>query len=104
MMLVPFHVPAGAIAVVAGFVALFVLKGGPLHRRSGMMFVYAMLVLTFSGLVMAIGRAGSALNISAGTVTAYLVITSLITVRPPTAATRRIEPGAMLAALAPGRT
>ena len=104
MMLVPFHVTAGAIAVVAGFVALFVLKGGSLHRRSGTIFVYAMLVMACSGLVMAIGRAGSALNISAGTVTAYLVITSLITVRPPSAGSRRVERGAMLAALALGPT
>ncbi len=104
MVLVPFHVTAGVIAVVTGFVALLVLKGGTLHRRSGMIFVYAMLVMAFSGLVMAIGRAGSALNISAGTVTAYLVITSLITVRPPSAGSRRIERGAMLAALALGPT
>lgn len=104
MILVPFHVTAGAVAVVAGFVALFVLKGGSLHRRGGMIFVYAMLVMAFSGLVMAIGRAGSAMNISAGTVTAYLVITALITVRPPSAGSRRIERGAMLAALALGPT
>jgi uncharacterized membrane protein len=102
MMLVPFHVAAGAIAVVAGFVALHVLKGGTLHRRSGTIFVYAMLVMAFSGLVMAMGRVGSALNIAAGTVTAYLVITSLITVRSPSAGSRRIERGAMLAALALG--
>jgi uncharacterized membrane protein len=104
MVLVPFHVAAGAIAVITGFVALFVLKGGTLHRRSGMIFVYAMLVMACTGLVMAIGRAGSALNISAGTVTAYLVITSLITVRPPSPGSRRIERGAMLTALALGPT
>ena len=102
MVLVPFHVAAGAIAVITGFAALFVLKGGTLHRRSGMIFVYAMLVMACTGLVMAIGRAGSALNISAGTVTVYLVITSLITVRPPSPGSRRIERGAMLAALALG--
>jgi len=90
--------------VVAGFVALYVLKGGALHRRSGMVFVYAMLVMASSGLVMAIGRPGSTMNISAATVTAYLVITSLMTVRTPSAASRRIERGAMLAALALGPT
>ena len=46
MILLPFHVAAGIIAVVAGFVALYVLKGGRLHRKSGMIFVSAMLVMS----------------------------------------------------------
>jgi uncharacterized membrane protein len=104
MMFVPVHVTAGVLAVVAGFVALVVLKGGTLHRRSGMIFVYAMLVMAGSGLVMAIGRAGTALNIAAATVTAYLVITSLVTVRPPSAGSQWIERGAMVAALILGPT
>lgn len=104
MVLVPFHVTAGVIAVVAGFVALYVLKGGPLHRRSGTIFVYAMLVMALSGVVMAIGGVGSALNISAGLVTAYLVTTSLLTVRPPSAGSRQVERGVMMAALALGPT
>ena len=45
--------------------------------------VYAMLVMSLSGAVMAVGRAGAALNIPAGLVTAYWSITSLATVRPP---------------------
>ena len=104
MILVPFHVTAGVIAVVAGFVALYVLKGGPLHRRSGTIFVYAMLVMSLSGVVMAIGGVGSALNISAGLVTAYLVTTSLVTVHPPSAGSRQVERGVMMAALVLGPT
>jgi uncharacterized membrane protein len=100
--LVPVHVTAGAIAIASGFVALYVLKGGKLHRKSGMVFVFAMLVMSMSGAVMAVGRAGAALNIPAGLVTAYLVVTSLLTVRPPSARTRSIERGAMVAAFALG--
>jgi uncharacterized membrane protein len=100
--LVPFHVTAGVIAIVAGFVALYVLKGGRLHRRSGMVFVYAMLVMSLSGAVMAIGRASAPINVQAGLVTAYLVITSLATVRPPSAGLRRLERMAMVAAFAIG--
>ena len=48
-----------------------------LHRKSGMVFVYAMLVMSLSGAVMAVGRPGAAINIPAGLVTAYLVITAL---------------------------
>jgi uncharacterized membrane protein len=102
MRLVPFHVTAGVIAIVAGFVALYVLKGRKLHRRSGTIFVYAMLVMSLSGAVMAVGRAGAAMNIPAGLVTAYLVITSLITVRPPSAGSRRLDRAAMVAAFVIG--
>ena len=102
MTLVPLHVLGGAIAIVSGLVTLYVLKGGRLHRRSGTIFVYAMLVMSLSGAVIAVGRAGAAMNIPAGLVTAYLVITSLLTVRPPSAGSRRAERGAMLAAFALG--
>ena len=102
MTLVPFHVIGGALAIASGFTALYTLKGGTLHRKSGTIFVYAMLIMSLSGAVMAVGRAGAAMNIPAGLVTAYLVITSLITVRPPSAGSRRAERGAMLTAFALG--
>jgi hypothetical protein len=102
MILLPFHVIAGIMAVVAGFVALYVLKGGRLHRKSGMIFVGAMLVMSLSGAVMAMFGRASALNVTAGLVTAYLVITALATVRPPSAASRRVDRAAMVAAFAIG--
>jgi uncharacterized membrane protein len=102
MKLVPFHVLAGTIAIVAGFIALYSVKGLKLHRKSGMVFVVAMLVMSISGTVMAFGHPGTALNVPAGLVTAYLVITSLATVQPPSAGSRRREQAAMLAAFAIG--
>src|SRR5439155_26755 len=102
MILLPLHVIGGAVGIAAGFVALFALKGATLHRRSGTIFVCAMLVMSLSGAVMAVGRAGAAMNIPAGLFTAYLVITSLMTVRPPSERSRRVERGAMLAAFALG--
>ena len=39
------HLATGALALVFGYVALYVRKGAPLHRRSGMLFVYAMLAM-----------------------------------------------------------
>ena len=100
--LIPVHVIGGTIAMLSGFVALYALKGARLHRKSGTIFVYAMLVMSLSGAVIAVGRPGAAMNIPAGLVTAYLVITSLLTVRPPSARSRRVERGAMLAAFALG--
>ncbi len=100
--LVPLHIIGGAIAIAAGFVALYALKGGTLHRKSGTIFACAMLVMSLSGAVMAVGRPGAAVNIPAGLVTAYLVITSLATVRSPFAGSRRLDRAAMVAAFAIG--
>jgi uncharacterized membrane protein len=102
MTLIPIHVIAGVIAMVSGFVALYAFKGARLHRKSGTLFVYAMLAMSLSGVVIAVGRPGAAMNIPAGLVTAYLVITSLLTVHPPSAEARRVARGAMLAAFGLG--
>jgi uncharacterized membrane protein len=98
MSLIPFHVVAGTIAILTGFVALFALKGSPLHRKTGRIFVYAMLVMSLSGAVIAIGRFGAAMNIPAGLVTAYLIVTALLTVQRSSPRTRQVERGAMVAA------
>lgn len=74
------HVVAGSIALVSGAIALYALKGARLHRKSGMFFVYAMLVMASTGAVMATleGKPGS---IAGGTLTFYLVFTGLRTAR-----------------------
>ena len=102
MSLLPIHVIGGVIAIATGFVALYVVKGGSLHRSSGTIFVYAMLVMSLTGAVAALSHPGTAMNVPAGLVTAYLVVTSLLTVRPPSAASRRVERAAMVAAFALG--
>jgi succinate-acetate transporter protein len=102
MTLLPLHVAGGVIGILSGLIALYVFKGGTLHRKSGMVFVYAMLVMSLSGAVVAVGRPGALMNVPAGLVTAYLVITSLLTVRSSSARTRQVERGAMVAAFALG--
>lgn len=97
MTLIPFHVTGGAIAIVSGLVALYAIKGRQLHRKSGTTFVCAMLVMALSGAVMAVGHAGAEINIPAGLVTAYLVSSSLLTVRGPSVGFR-VERIAMVAA------
>ena len=44
-MLLPIHVAAGGLALVLGAVALLAKKGGTIHRRIGLLFVYAMAVM-----------------------------------------------------------
>ena len=75
------HIAAGVLAVLAGYVAIFAAKGAGLHRRSGMLFVWAMLVLGVSASVVAIARdlPGSRLG---GPLAAYFAITALTAVRP----------------------
>lgn len=99
------HIIAGGLSLAAGYVALYAAKGGTLHRKSGILFVYAMLVMCSFGVVLAIAHgAWAEVNISAAILTAYLVITALLTVRRPTLTPRWIDPALMLVALAVGLT
>ena len=58
-MLLPIHIAAGGLAIVLGAVALSVKKGGTIHRRSGLLFVYAMLIMAVSASILSLvkGRA-----------------------------------------------
>jgi hypothetical protein len=94
------HIIAGLLALGSGAVALAVLKGGRLHRRSGTIFVYAMLFMAASGALMAIVRMQS-VNIMAGVLTFYLVLTAMLTVRKPEAP-RVIHVAAMTIAIVGG--
>jgi uncharacterized membrane protein len=99
------HILAGSLGLVTGYVALYAVKGAPLHRRSGMVFVYAMLTMCVFGTLIAVVRGvAPAVNVLAGVLTAYLVITSLTTVRPLGARARWLDPALMLVALAVGLT
>ena len=97
------HILAGSVGIIAGFVALYSAKGAPLHRKAGIVFVYVMLATALVGMAIATVRGvAPAINIPAGTLTAYLVITSLATVRPPFEGSRQVAFAAMLVALAVG--
>ena len=47
------HIIAGLLEPTSGTVALSAPKGAKLHRKSGIILVYAMMVLSASGAVMA---------------------------------------------------
>lgn len=92
------HIIAGLLALMAGAVALYAPKGSWLHRRSGMVFAIAMLVLTTLGAAMASIKPdrGTAM---AGVLTFYLVSTALLTVRRSVERARGLLTGLMLVAL-----
>jgi hypothetical protein len=94
------HIMAGSLALVAGYIALFAVKGLRVHRKAGMVFVYAMLIMCVAGGTIAVVRGvWVTVNLAAAVMTAYLVITALTTVRPPFAASSRVHVAGMLVAL-----
>ena len=94
-LILPIHIAAGGLAIILGAVALSVKKGGTIHRRSGMLFVYAMLVMGFSASILSLRNSLDIGNLVVGLMTAYFVGTALTTVRPVSPWTRRIDAAAL---------
>jgi hypothetical protein len=97
-MLLPIHIAAGMLAIILGFTALFVKKGGNLHRRSGLLFVYAMVVMGATASIMEFLKDPHAGNVVAAIMSVYFVGTALTTVRPASRATRAIDIAALIVA------
>ena len=74
------HVMGGAVALVAGFIAVVVAKGGQWHRWTGMAFVVSMLVMALFGAI--VGAYEMKATGVGGIFAGYLVFTGLTTVRP----------------------
>lgn len=100
--LLPIHIIAGLIGLIAGAVALYTRKGAKTHRQSGMVFVYAMLVMSGSGAGIAVARQRDLINAIAGVLTFYLVVTAVLTVRQRAMGFRWSDLAIMLVALTLG--
>ena len=99
MTLLPIHIIAGLIGLGSGAMALSARKGAKLHRKGGMIFVYAMMVVAITGTVMGLLISEMAAVIP-GALTFYLVLTSWLTVwRPVVLKFPLINLGAMLLGL-----
>jgi uncharacterized membrane protein len=90
-LVLPIHVAAGGLALGLGAVALLVKKGGTIHRRSGLLFVCAMLVMGVGAAILG--------NVGGGVMPIYFVATALTTVRPVSPWTRRINVAALTVAV-----
>jgi hypothetical protein len=97
--LLAIHIIAGGLAVILGFTALFVKKGGTIHRRSGMLFVYAMLVMGATASILEFLKHAAATNVVAALMSVYFVGTALTAVRPPSKWTRAINIAALAVAI-----
>lgn len=95
------HIAAGALALVSGFVALSVAKGARVHRKSGLLFVAAMVVMGLSGAAIA-AMTGVPGSVIGGLLAAYLVVTGWTTVRPLTVGARWLDVGGLLVAFVVG--
>lgn len=101
-MLLGIHIAAGGLAIILGAAALSVKKGGRIHRRSGMAFVYSMLVMGATASILEFLESASATNIVAALTTVYFVGTAVTTVRPPSQWTRMINAAALTVAVSLG--
>ena len=94
-LILPVHILAGTLALLFGYVALAATKGATLHRKSGLLFVAAMVTMALTGALVA-ALSVTTVSIVAGLLTFYFVTTGLLTVRRRTPETERIDTAAMV--------
>jgi hypothetical protein len=93
------HIGGGAIGLIAGTVAAGARKGGTLHRKAGMIFVFSMLVMaTFAG-YLAVAIPDQIANLLVSIFTVYLLVTAWMTVHRSERTTGRFERIALVVAL-----
>ena len=85
--------------MILGAVALSVKKGGTIHRRSGLLFVCAMLVMGGTASMLGFLKSPPDGNVFAGFMVAYFVGTALTTVRPASPWTRGFNAAALIVAV-----
>lgn len=98
-MLLSIHVLVGSLAILLGAVALGARKGGWVHRRSGQAFVVAMLLMGLTAGFLGLRNGWTDPNVFAGILTAYFVLTALMTVRTAFRFERAFNTAAFLIAL-----
>jgi hypothetical protein len=74
-----FHICAGSVGVLAGFVAVSFRKGSRRHGVAGEIFVIAMMILSATGAYMGFMKSEPG-NVLGGALTFYLVTTAWVTV------------------------
>src|SRR5580704_3388613 len=95
------HIGAGTLGMLSGFVAVFLRKGSRRHGLAGSLFVIAMLILSASGVYLALMKSQPG-NVLGGTLTFYLVATAWMTARRRDGEPGLFDWGALLIVLAVG--
>lgn len=89
------HFSAGLVALVAGTIALAVAKGGRLHKKSGIVFTVAMIVV---GLLASVIYMYEGKSFIGGIFVVYLIWTATTTVRKLPGSGRKLDIGLMILA------
>ena len=92
-----FHVAMGVVALPAGIVAIAARKGGTWHTRAGLVFVTSMILMSLTAVGIAVYEGKE--DVAAGALTAYLVFTAWITLKPLPRSRRGIDIALMMLAL-----
>jgi hypothetical protein len=95
------HICTGTLGMLSGFVAAAFRKGSRQHAMAGDVFVVSMLLLSASGMYLAIMKFQPG-NIVGGALTFYLVATAWMTARRGEGGTGMFDWGALLVPLAVG--
>lgn len=74
------HIAMGVVGLLSGAAAMLLQKGSRLHGRAGLLFVVSMSLMATCGVILSIVPTVDRLNITAGTLTLYLVLTARVTV------------------------
>lgn len=95
------HFAAGSVSIITGIVALSVTKGGRLHKQSGIVFTWAMVVLGLTAAGIGIYE-NSPGQIFGGFLAAYFVFSAMTTVKAIPAIGQRSNVALMVVAFACG--
>jgi len=93
------HIAAGGLAMILGGVPLFVKKGGTIHRRGRLLFVYSTLVLGATAALLGFRKSPTDGTVFGGLRTVYFVGTAMTPVRPVSAWNRRSNVAALTVAV-----
>lgn len=93
------HIGGGSIGIVSGYSAVFVRKGGNLHRVFGTVFFASMLAMGTMGLMLSVWIKQFG-NIAGGALATYLVLTAWLTVKRKAGTVGRTETALLVAVLA----
>lgn len=97
-----FHICAGVIGLSSGLLSMLFRKGSSGHRLAGNIFFVSMLSMSFTGAFVSAFIKPVPINVVAGSLTFYLVVTAWIAARRREMKTNWLDVVAMLAAIAIG--
>lgn len=92
------HIAAGALALLAGFPALFARKGSPFHRYAGYVFAGSMIVMAAGATVVGVEKRQYG-NVLAAVFVTYLVATAVTTLLRPSPGVARLNTALRIVAL-----